>query len=318
MTSDLSPVLEVRRLTRKYGTFIAVDNLDLTVDRGEIVGLLGPNGAGKSTALSMILGLLPVTSGEIRLFGNKPNCDSLSVRRRIAYVPENQSLYDEMTALSYVTFFQNLYRTSCDATEIDQLFDQAGLGDWKDVRIGQFSMGMKRKLSLIRALSTEPSLIVLDEPAANLDPHGVVQVREMLTSQRDLGAAILVSSHLLPEVEHLADRVIIMHHGRSILEGTSSSITRGLRGSSQILVEVSGDVHEVVATLGSLPYVTSITRTDNLLTVQTEGNGDPRQDISQRIHATGAVILRMQQTNSTLEDVFLEITNTHAPLRSVS
>lgn len=312
MEQPASPLLEVRGLTKDFDSFRAVNDLDLDVYAGEIVGLLGPNGAGKSTLLSMVLGLLAPTSGEISLFGARTLQENREARRRMSYVPETQSIYEEMIALEYVDFFREIYGLPKSDDHVLELFEQLDLEDWIDSRVANFSMGMKRKLGLVRAIATDPDLIILDEPVANLDPRGIVKVRELLQQQRDLGRSVLVSSHLLAEIELLADRVIVMRNGSVVLEGTPSSIRKEQVLGGRIEVEISGETDQVIAALNALPFVDAVTRRRDLIQISVSSGEDRRQAISQCIQDEGAVVLQMTSSTVSLEDMFLTATSDHA------
>lgn len=305
------PLLSVRGLTKEFGAFRAVNDLDLDVYPGEIVGLLGPNGAGKSTLLSMVLGLLAPTSGEISLFGATTHQENREARRRMSYVPETQAIYDEMIALEYVDFFREIYGLPESDDDVLELFERLDLEKWINSRVANFSMGMKRRLGLIRAIATDPDLIVLDEPVANLDPRGIVKVRELLQQQRDLGRSVLVSSHLLGEIELLADRVIVMRNGSVVLEGTPSSIRDGQVIGGRIEVEIAGDIDQVMVALRRLPFVGDVRRHKDLIQIAVSSGDDHRQKISQCIHDEGAVVLQMTSNTVSLEDMFLTATADH-------
>jgi ABC-2 type transport system ATP-binding protein len=216
------PVLQTDALTRRFGAFTAVDGLNLEVRQGETYGFLGPNGAGKTTTLMMLAGVLRPTSGEVRLFGKRLSDDPFALKRRVGVVIEAQSYYDEMTAWEYLTFFARLYRAQDASKRGQTLLERLGLWEWRDTIIGGFSTGMQRKLALVRALLHAPELLILDEPVASLDPFSVKQVRELLLDEHAAGRTILISSHILSEIEH--DRPLVSSRAAVSVEDTMSSL----------------------------------------------------------------------------------------------
>ena len=218
--------LEVVQLTKVFRDFwrrpkvTAVDGLDLSVRRGEIFGLLGPNGSGKSTTIKMLLGLLHPSGGSIRLLGGRPG--DVSVRRRIGYLPEESYLYRYLTPRETLHFYGRLFDLPSAARRqrTDQLLEMTGLTAAADRAVGEFSKGMARRLGLAQALLNAPELLVLDEPTSGLDPMGCRQVKDLLRALADQGTTILLTSHLLADVEHICDRVVIMYDGRPRAAGT--------------------------------------------------------------------------------------------------
>lgn len=216
-------LVEARHLTKRYGAFIAVDDLSFAVAPGEIYGLLGPNGAGKTTTILMLLGLSEPSSGEARVLGLDPARQPLEVKRHIGYLPDSVGFYGRLSGrenLEYTARLNGIASRAADA-RITQLLDQVGLGDAGDKPADTYSRGMLQRLGVADALVKEPSVLILDEPTASIDPSGVAEllglVRE-LVAQR--GLAVLLSSHLLSQVERLCDRVGIFSRGRLVAEGS--------------------------------------------------------------------------------------------------
>ncbi|MBL7077052.1 MAG: ABC transporter ATP-binding protein [Kiritimatiellae bacterium] len=228
--SDNSTVLEVFQLAKVFRDFwrrpcvTAVDGLDLSVQRGEIIGLLGPNGSGKSTTIKMLLGLLHPTEGSIRILGGRPA--DVAVRKRIGYLPENSYLYRYLTPRETLMFYGRLFDLSAPERRrrTAELIEMTGLGPAADRAVGEFSKGMARRLGLAQALLNAPDLLILDEPTSGLDPMGCRQVKELLQALAEGGTTILLTSHLLADVEHVCDRVVIMYDGRPRAAGTLKSL----------------------------------------------------------------------------------------------
>jgi ABC-2 type transport system ATP-binding protein len=303
------PVLQTDALTRMFGAFTAVDRLSLEVRRGETYGFLGPNGAGKTTTLMMLAGVLKPTSGGVRLFGRRLADDPFALKRRIGVVIEAQSYYDEMTAWEYLMFFVRLYGAQDGAKRGQTLLERLGLWEWRNTLVGGFSTGMQRKLALVRALLHTPELLILDEPVASLDPFSVKQVRELLLDERAAGRTILISSHILSEVERTADRVGIIARGRLLFEDTMSSLRLKL-GSGQIEIELDGPPIALEAELRALPFVTGVRLTQGRLAIGVSGERDRRGELSRFLNARGATIIEMRAIAPSLEDAFITITET--------
>ncbi len=228
---DDGVALETRDLTKHYGDRTAVDSLNLQIRRGEIFGLLGPNGAGKTTTILMLLGLTEPSSGEARVDGLDPRRDPLSVKRRVGYLPDDVGFYDEMTARANLEYTARLNRLrEPDATErIEFLLEQVGLSSVIDRRVWTFSRGMRQRLGLADALIKRPSILILDEPSVNIDPEGVRELLKFVADLRtDEGLTVLLSSHLLHQVETVCDRIGIFVSGRLVGLGTVAELAGAL------------------------------------------------------------------------------------------
>lgn len=233
--------VEVVQLTKVFHDFwrrpqvTAVDGLDVSVERGEIVGLLGPNGSGKSTTIKMLLGLLHPSSGSVRILGGRPT--DLTVRNRIGYLPEESYLYRYLTPRETLLFYGRLFDLSAyeRRKRTDQLIAMVGLEEAADRPVGAFSKGMARRLGLAQALLNAPELLILDEPTSGLDPLASRQVKDLLRALADQGTTILLTSHLLADVEHICDRVMIMYGGRARAAG---SLRQLLESDEQMMVNV--------------------------------------------------------------------------------
>ncbi|MFD0724637.1 ATP-binding cassette domain-containing protein [Lysobacter brunescens] len=215
--------LQTRALVHRYGNDLVLDGIDLQVPTGSIYGFLGPNGAGKTTTLRLLLGLLRRQQGEIAIFGHRLDEDRIGLLRRIGSMIESPSFYEHLSARENLALLQKVYR--CPRGRIDEVLALVGLAQTGRKRAGQFSLGMKQRLGLAVALLHAPDLLILDEPSNGLDPNGIVEMRALLQRlNRELGITILVSSHLLPEVEKLATHVGILHRGRLMFQGTIDAL----------------------------------------------------------------------------------------------
>ena len=302
------PVIVTESLSKSYGDLQAVRDLNLHVDRGEVVGLLGPNGAGKTTTLLMILGILPPTKGELRMFGSLSATDFGS-KRRIGVVPESQYFYEDMNPREFLSLFAEIYDISGETNRIGRVLEEAELSEWAETRIGGFSHGMKQRLSIARALLHDPDLLVLDEPVLGLDPYGVRDVRRMIQRQQELGKTIVISSHVLSEVEKSATRVGILRKGQLIAEESVSSLRRRASGSTVVELTLQSPTERVLAGIRALECVGKLGRDGRVLRINTDGTEEALSTISQRVSSLGGVVLGMRTTQATLEQAFFTITD---------
>ncbi len=307
-------VIQTQNLTKRYNGFLAVDHLNLHVRAGEIYGFLGPNGAGKTSTLLMILGIVRPTAGQVLLFGQRLHDNYFSIKRNIGVVSEHQFVYDDMSADEYLHFFAELYQVPNPARRIAELMEMVNLYPFRNVLARDFSHGMKQKLGLVRALLHDPDLLILDEPVSGLDPYGMLQARNIILEERRRGKAILISSHVLSEIERTADRVGIIHRGRLMAEDHMDHIRRRLRPQDRLEIEVQGATAALVMALKALPIVQEAELNDGLLIVHTTAERDCRADISQCITRQGGVILAMRKVELSLEEAFVTITENNLSL----
>ena len=248
MTTPLdSPCVETEGLSYRYGKSEAVlTDVALSVPHGSIYGFLGPNGAGKTTTLRLLLGLLARQEGSISVFGERLDTHRLAILRKVGSLIESPSLYDHLTARENLLVLQKVYR--CAPSRIDEVLELVGLAHTASKKAGQFSLGMKQRLSLAMALLHEPSLLILDEPTNGLDPNGIIEMRELLVRlNREHGVTILISSHLLAEIERVVSHVGIIHHGRMLFQGTIGALRQRQRQSASLAIRTSDDAAALLA-----------------------------------------------------------------------
>jgi ABC-2 type transport system ATP-binding protein len=233
-------IIELTGLTKKYGSFTAVDNLTLTVSRGEIFGLLGPNGAGKSTTILMMLGLTDPTSGSVNVCGINSTNNPIGVKRKVGYLPEDVGFYDDLTGLENLVYTARLNSIPSGKAKKDagQLLEMVGLADEKNKKAGKYSRGMRQRLGLADVLIKNPEVIILDEPTLGIDPKGVQEFLELIVRlSRQEGRTVLLSSHHLHQVQEICDRIGIFVSGRLIAEGDIKSLSRQLFSGEQVTIE---------------------------------------------------------------------------------
>lgn len=306
-------MIATQGLTKEYNGRIVVDELHLRVEPGEIYGFLGPNGAGKSTTIGMILGLIPITRGEARLFGKTLAEDYHRIKRRIGVVGEFQHLYREMTAMEYLRFFTELYGVANPRPRINSLLERLDLSAAAHLPLKAYSKGMQQKLSLTRALVHDPELLILDEPVSSLDPQGVKQVRDLILGEQQRGKTILISSHLLSEIEKTCQRLGIINRGRFTLEGIISRLDR-----ENVVIEVELEetvTPDLMQALERLPFIDAVVLTQpNRLEVAISNEADFRGPLSKFLTGQGLTVLSLKQESMSLEEAFMTITEKNISL----
>ncbi len=254
-------VLRTEQLTKRYGDFVAVDKLDLAVQRGEIFGLLGPNGAGKTTTILMLLGLTEPSGGTVRVLGLDPARDPLAVKARVGYLPDAVGFYDELTArenLRYIARLNGLARQAAEP-RISAAIERMGLTEAVDRPVGTYSRGMRQRLGVAELLLKEPEIIIMDEPTLGLDPEAAHAFLALIRELKQEGITILLSSHLLHQVQAVCDRVGLFSHGRMVISGTVPELARRvLGGGYRMAVEARGDAVQIKRSLLALPGVTQV------------------------------------------------------------
>ena len=246
-----SPVIVTQNLSKTYTTTPVLQNINLTVQAGEIIGYIGPNGAGKSTTIKILTGIIPEFDGEAFVLGMDIRKDILEVKRRIGYIPENAALYETLTPLEYLHFIGQLYKmewaeVAKKAKDLLQVFE---LNDYLDSRMTTFSKGMKQKVLLIAGMLHNPSILFLDEPLSGLDANAVILVKEILTQLKKAGKTIFYSSHIMDVVEKISDRIMIINKGELIANGTFEELNTRPKGTLEnIFTELTGNKqHESAA-----------------------------------------------------------------------
>lgn len=302
-------MIKADKLTKRYQNHLAVDNLSLDVRAGEIYGFLGPNGAGKTTTIHMLLGLTPPSSGRLLVFGEEVRPGDFAFKRQIGVVAEEPVEASRMSAWELVRFFAGLYAVARPERRMEELFHALNLWDVRHGLARDYSRGMRQKLSLIRALIHEPRLLILDEPVSGLDPHGIKQVREMIETYQQTGGTVFISSHILSEIEHSANRIGILHGGRLLVEDTMDGLRQRLATQQRMQIELDEVTPELIAQLERQPFIAQVSQQGKQLTLMLRSNEDVRADLSRLISEAGRLILRMQSDKMSLEEAFVTITS---------
>jgi ABC-2 type transport system ATP-binding protein len=311
-------MIEVRDLTKRYAGHTAVDDISFTVQPGEIVGLLGPNGAGKSTTMRILSSFLPATSGTARVAGMDVCEQSLEVRRRIGFMPENNPLHSEMRVREYLKFRARLKGLGIRQSRerVDTVMEQCGVSDVAKKLISQLSKGYRQRVGLADALVHEPDLIILDEPTIGLDPHQIRAVRALIKGLAEKHT-VLVSTHILPEVEMTCSRVLIMFEGRILAADTTDNLHRRMNGNGQIIAEISAPAQQLHERFAQMPEIESfnVSALDGSFqrcAITTRQGIDLRPAIFQIAKDHGWTLRELTRSRHSLEDIYVEVTQPHA------
>lgn len=308
-------MIRVEDLTKRYAGFTAVHGIDFTVGKGEIVGLLGPNGAGKSTTMRMLACYLPPTSGIAEIAGFDIFRESLKARERIGYMPENVPLYSDMRVVEYLKYRAGLkgVRGRRIRERLTDVMDLCGLADVSRKLIGTLSKGYRQRVGLADAMVHEPDLLILDEPTIGLDPNQIRQVRELI---RNLGRhhTILISTHILPEVEMTCSRVIIINRGRIVASDAPENLRARLHSGAPIRLEARpkapGDAGKLLAGVDGVHAVSARGEGDwTVFSIEAKSDTDPRPAIFDAVVRAGWTVRELSRDRVTLEDVFTEVTH---------
>jgi ABC-2 type transport system ATP-binding protein len=306
-------VITVQHLTKRFGSQTAVDDLSFEVGAGDVLGFLGPNGAGKTTSMRMVTGYLPPSRGSVAIDGHDLLKRPIEAKRRIGYLPENPPLYPELTVRQFLGFVAEIKDVprARRAAAVDRALERANLGDVAGKRIGTLSKGFKQRVGLAQAIVHEPPVLVLDEPTSSLDPKQRVEVRDLIVALRG-EHTVLLSTHILPEVSQVTDRIVIINRGRVMAVDSPQNLSQRLRGREEVTVEVAGaTTTDVRDALTAVPDVSAVTAEENdgVVTARIESalGIDRRPEIA-RVLAARWRLLALRSESLTLEEIFLKLT----------
>ncbi len=306
--------IEVVNLSKRYDTVTALSNISFEVQPGEIMGFLGPNGAGKTTTLRILTGMLSPTEGSVRIDGLDVTKRSLDVRRRIGYLPENVALYPELRVGEYLGYRATIKGVDGRARRerLTKALEQCALTDVSRQLIGRLSKGYRQRVALADCLLAQPKILILDEPTVGLDPHQIRQTRDLITA---LGrtTTILLSTHILPEVEMTCHRVTIIHQGRIVAVDTPSQLRQRLQGVHVVRAQFQGDPAAIEPALKQLPGVTRVSLHSRLngytaFDVEAQSGTDVREAIFHLAVERRWTLRELSQVQASLEDVFIHLT----------
>jgi ABC-2 type transport system ATP-binding protein len=304
--------IEVEGLAKRFGKVQAVDELEFRIPRGVIAGFVGPNGSGKTTTMRIIATLLRQEAGTARVFGQdtRSPAQARQVRHSIGFMPDYFGLYPDMTAAEYLAFFAAAYRipsSRCPSLVAD-ILALIGLTEKSDTLIAGLSRGMQQKLSLGRSLVHSPELLLLDEPASGLDPRARIELMELLRELRSMGKTIFISSHILSELHHLCDMVVIVEKGHAVYVGGLEEASEGvLHGQRLLELEIEGDPEAALVRLNQTPGISAIRRKERRLFLQHDGSLGVADLLAQCVR-DGIRVSEARRVSANLEEIFMHLT----------
>jgi ABC-2 type transport system ATP-binding protein len=305
-------MIEVQDLTKYYGPKVALQDVSFEAARGDILGLLGPNGAGKSTTMRILTGYFPPTSGTARIAGFDVVERSLEVRRRIGYLPENVPLYADMTVVAYLDFVARAKGVSQRRASVEWAMDAARVDHVAGSVIGRLSKGYRQRVGLAQALLGDPEVLILDEPTVGLDPNQIIETRQLIKA---LGGerTIILSTHILPEVSMVCNKVVIINRGTVVAVDTPEALTRRLVGAERVALAVRGPAQEVETRLRGLPGVVSVSPSPTSngvlrFELDVEPGVDIREDVAAAVVRGGWGLQELRSQSLSLEEIFLQLT----------
>jgi ABC-2 type transport system ATP-binding protein len=296
--------IEVKNLYKYYGEQAAVRDVSFSVKKGEIVAFLGPNGAGKSTAMKIMTGFMPASEGEVFICGKKVDIDKLDTRQIIGYLPENNPLYTDMYVREYLEFVGRIYKIKNLKARVSEMIHAVGLDVEQHKKIGALSKGYRQRVGLAQAIIHDPEVLILDEPTTGLDPNQLVEIRELI---RSIGKekTVLLSTHIMQEVEAICDRVIIISKGQIVADDTAKILQQDLQHQT-VYVEFDNNVS--AAQLKKIPNASKVEALNNGWLIESLSNTDLRKEVAQFAQAQDWLILTLNIEQKTLEEVFKELT----------
>lgn len=304
-------MIEVDSVTKYYRGHAAVADLSFNIAAGEVVGLLGLNGAGKTTTLRMLSAALLPTAGRISIDGVDLSRSTDQVRARIGFLPETPPIYPEMTVHDYLRFVANIKGLrSTTESAIDATLEATDLSEVRDRPIGVLSHGYQRRVGIAQAVVHRPKLILLDEPTSGLDPVQVIQMRKLITSLGE-NHTVLVSSHILSEIDQLCDRILVLQNGKLVAEGTDSELAEKIGAKTSVRLEIVGERERLESTLGAMDEVTDVTwleSDDDTLVVTVQLRDDARETLAKRLVNAGFGLRGLSRVRVELENIFLQLT----------
>lgn len=318
-------MIEADHLSKTYGETVAIQDVTFRVEPGEILGFLGPNGAGKTTTMRILAGYLPANSGTARIAEYDVHNDSMAVRRRIGYLPENPPLYPDMTVAGFLHFVARIKGVAAGdrAERVKWAMERCNIADKQSVLIHKLSKGYKQRVGIAQAIVHDPPAIILDEPTVGLDPRQIIEVRNLIKSLAG-DHTIILSTHILPEVSMTCSRVAIINRGRVVATDTPDNLMARLASGMGYELEVEGDAIAIQDVLQAMPQVHQVEllthegQTDGRVHLQitSEAGTDPGRDVATVLVGAGFGLYEMRRVRVSLEEVFLNLTTQEQPLEA--
>ena len=296
--------IEVKNLFKYYGDQAAVKDVSFTVSKGEIVGFLGPNGAGKSTTMKILTGFISASSGEVKICGLPVDVDSLNTRQLIGYLPEHNPLYLDMYVKEYLEFVGKIYHVKNLKERVNEMIKAVGLDVEQNKKLSALSKGYRQRVGLAAAIIHDPEVLILDEPTSGLDPNQLVEIRELI---KKIGKSktVILSTHIMREVEAICDRVLIINKGQIVADNTASELQSD-QSHQTVYAEFEGTVSK--ASLAKINHVRKVEKVMNGWLLETTDDVDLRKVIAQYAQQNNLLVLTLKTEEKTLEEVFKELT----------
>ncbi|NLK37220.1 MAG: ABC transporter ATP-binding protein [Epulopiscium sp.] len=303
-------MLEIKNLVKKYGMVTAVNNFNLVVKKGSIYGFVGPNGAGKTTTMKIMAGLLPATSGTIRIDGFDVTEQSKLLKQKIGYMPDFFGVYDDLKVMEYMDFYAGTYYIPYKERPalINSLLEIVDLAHKKDAYVDSLSRGMKQRLCLSRSLVHDPDLLILDEPASGLDPRARVEMKEILKQLQTMGKTIIISSHILPELAEICTEIGIIDHGKLAAEGTVQEIMRRLEKNRILQMKPLKHMDKLCQVLQEQPNIVDIMESTDYVEFAFNGTDEEASRLLANIISAEIPILSFKEKEGNLEEIFMRVT----------
>ncbi len=308
-------MIEVRGLTKTYGSERAVDEISFEVKKGEVLGFLGPNGAGKTTTMKVLTCYLPPTAGTVNVDGMDVRSNSIDIRRRIGYLPEHTPLYQDMTTYDYLAFVAELRGVPAKdiSRRIAKMAAVCGLGTVLTKRIEALSKGYRQRVGLAQAMIHDPDIVILDEPTSGLDPNQIVEIRELIKGI-GLEKTVILSTHILPEVQASCDRVLIIHRGKLVADGTPDDLKASFSGAQQFKFGIQNATPDVATSLNTWGKVNLVGQEllenqETLFTLSSDEKTDLRPELFKMAVEKNWVLTELHRDRANLEDVFRQLTS---------
>jgi ABC-2 type transport system ATP-binding protein len=322
--SSSQSVVEIKELTKKYGKFTALDRLNLTVERGEILGFVGPNGAGKTTTIKILVGLARPTGGTATVAGADCVRESRKIKRLVGYMPDTFGSYDNMRVFEYLDFFGAAFGIPRRerVKRIDETLETAGAGTFRDLFVEALSHGMKQRVAVARTLLHDPAVLILDEPANGLDPQARIEMRQLLLDLANRGKTLLVTSHILPELARICHRVAIITRGRLRAVGTLPEITRQLSQSQPMEIQlIDAEQIDRVVTIVRQHIepgeAVTASRAEAVVRFRTAKSEDDLADLLKALVTANAGVAQYREVQTDLEDAFMTVAQEELPMVEV-
>jgi ABC-2 type transport system ATP-binding protein len=303
-------MIETKNLTKNYGTLTAVDDLNLTIKDGDIFGFIGPNGAGKTTTMRILVTLLEPTRGSAFINGLDVTKDGKKVRRLVGYMPDFMGVYDDLKVFEYLEFFAAAFGIERKKRKsiVEGVLELTDLESKKSATVDSLSRGMQQRLGLARVLIHDPKVLILDEPASGLDPRARIEIRELLRELKRMGKTIMISSHILSELEEICDHVGIIEHGRLVFSGTLEEIRPRLGIESKVRVKVADHQDKAIELLSALPQVRKVQALGNEIAVTFHEGQHANGIVARTLVNANLDIISIQPERLKLDDAFLQLT----------